>query len=75
MNREEYKDYVIYKVIPSKIESYLKSRSTINRHALLKSITSEVEELDDYLMKDAYYNTKKNVKYKVVKPKYDKVDN
>lgn len=75
MNREEYKDYIIYKVIPSKVERYLKSRSTINRSAILNSITREVKELDDYLMKDAYYNTKKNVKYKVVEPKYDNVDN
>lgn len=70
MNIEEYKDYVIYKVIPYKVERYLKSRSTINRNAILHSINDEIKELDDYLMKDAYYNTKKNVKYSVVKPKY-----
>lgn len=70
MNAEEYKDYVIYKVIPYKVERYLKSRSSINRRAIIDSICEEIKELDDYLMKDAYFNTKKNVKYSIVKPKY-----
>lgn len=74
MNREEYKEYVIYKVIPNHIERYLKSRSTINRSAIISSICEEIKELDDFLMKDAYYNTKKCVKYKIVKPKYDEID-
>lgn len=70
MNIEEYKEYVIYKVIPYHIERYLKSRSTISRSAIIDRICEEIKELDDYLMKNAYYNTKKNVKYSVVKPKY-----
>ena len=70
MTTEEYKEYIIYKVIPHKIESYLKSRSTINRRAILGAISDEIKNLDEYLMKDAYYNTKKNVKYKLVEQKY-----